>query len=372
MANTVSTDALRPEIWKEELFKDSIDNLYFTRKGLMGEGPNNVVQIMSDLKKSKGDTITIGLTAKLSGAGVTGDNELEGNEEAISPYSESISIDQLRNAVRLTGKKDEKINAYNMRKDAKDKLSMWRQENIERQVFLKLAGVTNTTLTDTAGTTVGALCAWSNTPDYIPDATTNAGTGDRYLCADYASGATSIADTDLITPNLISRVKVKAATASPKILPLRIDGVDHYVMFIHPRQAFDLQNNAVFAQAQREAATRGSKNPVFTGALGMWNNVIIHEHEYVPFLDIDVALNSFRGAASGTDFAAVDAYRALLCGRQAAVFAECSNDQGWVEETFDYGNKHGFSTSILGGIQKVMFNSLEYGVVALDTAATAV
>ena len=51
MANTVSVDALRREMWKKELFQDVIDGMYFTQNGLMGEGDNNIVQTFSDLKK---------------------------------------------------------------------------------------------------------------------------------------------------------------------------------------------------------------------------------------------------------------------------------------------------------------------------------
>jgi len=370
MGNTVSINAMRPELWQKELMKDAMDGLYFVENGMMGKDSNNIIQIKDELKKESGDTVTFGLTAKLTGAGVDGDNELEGNEEAINAYSESITINQKRFGVRLTGVLDEQKNAYNMRADAKEKLATRLQEFIERQFFLKLAGVTNPTLTDIAGTVVGADCSWSNTPDYIPDADTAAGFGDRYLCADYAAGTDSLATTDLITPALISRAKVKAMTASPKIIPLKIGGKNYYVLFVHPYQAFDLKNNATFAQAQREAAARGSENPIFTGALGVWDGVIIHEHEYVPFLDIDVAGNSFRGAATGTNCTA-DACRALLCGRQAGGYVQCQNPNGWVEKTFDYKNKTGFATGLIGGIQKIMFNSKEYGVVAVDTAITA-
>lgn len=372
MANTVSTAALRPEIWQKELMKDVMDNMYFTQNGLMGEDENNIIQIKGDLKKSNGDTITIPLTAKLSGNGVTGDSELEGNEEAISPYYDQVVISQKRFAVRLTGRLDEQMNAYNMRQDAKNKLSIRLQEFLERQFFMKLAGVANLTITDVAGTVVAADATWSNTADQVPTADSAAGYGARYLCADYTSGATSLAATDLLTPELISKAKVKAMIASPQVRPLKINGSNYYVLFVHPYQALDLKNNATFAQARREADVRGKDNPIFTGALGIWDGVIIKEHEYVPFLDISVAGHNFESSSAGTDYAAVDAYRALLCGKQAAVYAQCNNDNGWVEETFDYKNKVGFATGIIGGIQKMTFNSKDYGVISIDTAATAI
>lgn len=375
MANTVSIDNLRREMWRRELFKDVIDGMYFTKNGLMGEGDNYIVQTFSDLKKEQGDTVTVGLTAKLNGAGVTGDSELEGNEEAISSYSDSILIDQVRNAVRLTGRLDSQKACYDMFKDAKEKLSIWAQEFLERQIFMKLGGVSVTTLTDETGTVYSARAAWSNTPDAIPSAQEAAGTADytyRYLCAD-ASGLDSMAATDILTPALISKAKVIAQLASPSVRPLRINGQDHYVMFIHPKQAWDLKNasGSVWAQAQRDAQVRGDKNPIFTGALGVWDNVILFEHEYVPTLTGDGASVVFSTGNTTYCPNGVRAYRALLCGRQAVAAAFTTDSFKMVEETFDYENKVGIATGIIGGVQKMAFNSKNYGVVTVDTGATA-
>lgn len=370
MGNTASIDALRPEIWAKELYKDVMDNLYFTQNGMMGEDSNNIIQIKSDLEKQKGDTITVGLTAKLTGNGVSGDEELEGNEEQINAYSDAIIIDQKRFGVRLTGLLDEQKNAYDMRADAKEKLSMRMQEFIERQFFLKLAGVGHASLTDVNGTVISVDYNWSNTGNAVPTADSGAGFGNRYLCADYTNGADSLATTDLITPELISRARVKASLASPKIQPLKIAGKNYYLMFVHPWQAYDLKNNATYAQAQREAGERGKDNPIFTGALGVWDGVIVHEHEYVPFLDISVVGHNFEATGSGTDIGA-DCFRALLVGRQAGVFAKSKFGKGWVEKSFDYDNKTGFATRLIGGIQKLTFNSKDYGVVCVDTSATS-
>ncbi len=368
--NTVSTDALRPEIWSKDLYQDVEDGLYFVKNGMMGKDTNNVIQLKDELSKEKGDTITMGLTTKMSGNGVTGDSELEGQEEVISPYSEAIAISQKRFAVRLTGRLDEQKNGFDMRKDAKDKLAIRLQEFIEMQMFLKLGGLGIATLTDISGTVVSADYAWSNTPDTISATDTAAGYGARYICADYTNGADGLAATEIITPELISRARIKAMVAAPKIQPLRIDGKNYYVLFVHPYQAFDIKRSAEWTQAQREAQARGKDNPIFTGALGVWDSVILHEHEYAPWLDISVVGYSFTATATGTQYGA-DCARALLCGRQAAVFAKCKNDNAWVEETFDYKNKVGFGTGLIGGIQKVMFNSKEYGVVAVDTGITS-
>jgi N4-gp56 family major capsid protein len=375
--NSVSIDANRIELWRKELMKDVIDGMYFTQNELMGEGDNNIVQVFNDLKKSPGDTITIPLTAKLSAGGVTGDSELEGNEEAISAYSDSILIDQIRNAVRLTGKLDSQKNSYDMYMDAKEKLSIWAQEFLERQIFMKLGGVSVTTLTDETDTVYSGSATWSNTADAIPTATEAAAAVQdftyRYICADAAQGLDGLAATDVLTTALISRAKMVAKLASPSVRPLRINGQDFYVMFIHPKQAWDLKNAAssVWAQAQREADVRGEKNRIFTGALGVWDGVILFEHEYVPTLTGNGSSVVF--STGNTTYApnAVRVYRSLLCGRQAVGAAFTSDSFKMSEETFDYGNKKGVATGIIGGVQKMMFNSKNYGVVTVDTGATA-
>lgn len=366
MSNTVSIDALRPEIWQKELYADREDQLFFSRRQLMGEGDNTVVQVKSDLMKSQGDTVTFGLTGKIASSAVTGDNELEGNEVALNSYSDSVVIDQARFGVRLTGRLDSQKAAYDMRMDAKNKIGIAMREFIERQIFMKMGGVTTTTLTDVNGTVYSAQATWSNSPDAIPAADEASGTGNRYICAD-ASGIDSLQSTDILTTNLITQARVKAKLADPRIEPLRIDGQDYYVMFIHPWQAADLKtaSGSTWAQAQRDAQIRGDRNPIFTGALGIWDGVILHEHEYVP------TCQSGSAFSSGGTAATAQAFRALLCGRQAIAFAETKNSMLMVEETFDYKNKVGYAVNFIGGIQKPYFNSKNYAVIAVDTGATS-
>lgn len=369
MSNTVSIAALRPELWQKALYQDVMDTLYFTENGMMGEGQNNIIETKSELKKSQGDTVTFGLGIKLSGNGIVGDAEREGQEEAMTTYSQSVAIDQISNQVRLTGRLDEQTVAYDMRMEAKDKLKIWMQEFIERQIFMKLAGVTTTTLADVNGVTYSARATWSNSPNIVPTADEVAGKGEKYICAD-ASGLGSLAATDILTPAMIGRAAVLAKTAGVKVRPIRVKGKDYYVLFVHPWQAYDLKHasSSVWAQAQREAQQRGSDNPIFTGALGVYDGVIIHEHEYVPVV---VGNGSKSFSASGTAVVnGVYAFRALLCGQQAGVFAQTKDTMRMVEKLFNYDSQAGYSASMIGGIQKTAFNSEDYGVVAIDTGAT--
>lgn len=368
MANTVSIDALRQELWSTELRDDVIKDVENVFK-FAGEDANNVMQISRDLAKKKGDMQTFGLITRLTGDGVTGDDELEGNEESANSYSEQVAIDQIRHAVRTKGKLDSQKVTYDSIAEYRDLIRIWMKEFIAKQAFLKLGGVTNTTLVDTEGVAYSARAAWSNTPDYIPDADeAYTGTRYRYINAGAVSTA-SLSSSHLMTLDFITKCQTKAKLSNPKLQPINVDGENMYVMYMHPLQASQLRQSSDWKTAQQNAQKRSEKNPVFYDALGVWSNVILFENEFIPWLDVSVAGNSFRGAATGTD-CAVDAARALLCGRQAVLMAEASNPEALVVETFDYKNKEGVAGNFIGGIQKAVFNSKEFGVIACDTYAT--
>lgn len=336
MALSVSNSALRPELWRKQLFADVRDNLYMTR--FIGETEQSMIQELTDLRKEQGQNISFGLGIKLSSAGVTGDSTLEGSEEAMTDYDEDLAIDQLRHAVRLTGRMDEKKNAYDMRVSAKNRLADWWAERIDHEILDKLCGKTTST--------------FSNTP--------NAAAATRSI---FAGGQTSVGNVTSAMKmdcKTLDAAKQMAKLAQPMLRPVRVGGKEYYVVILHPYSATDLRQDPVWNQAQRDANVRGEDNPIFSGALGMYNGMVIHEHEYV-FTTTD-------GSASAR------VARNVLCGQQAGVIGWGANVQ-WVEKSFDYGNSWGISCGAIFGTIKPIFNAVDYGVITMfaagDVASTA-
>lgn len=375
MGATISIDANRQELWSKDLMDDVMRDVQNVMR-FAGEDDNNVVQIKRELKKEGGDTQNFMMVGRLRGDGVTGDNELEGNEESQKSFNEQVAIDQIRNAIRLTGKLDAQKVVYSQIEKARESCRVWMKEFLARQLFFKLGGVTNTTLNDTTLRVVGGRAAWSNTPDFIPDAD-EAYTGARlrYMNAGHLTTA-SLTSSHTMTLDVVTEAATMATLAQPGIQKISGDGEDFYVMYLHPLQARDIRKSSDWKTAQENARTRSDSNPVFRGALGYWSNVLLLENEFIPFLDVSVVGNSFRGAATGTD-CAVDAARAVLCGRGAVLMAEASNPDALVMETFDYKNIEGVAISFIGGIQKPVFaaggsagtTAVEYGVIAVDSYA---
>ena len=241
MTVSASIAALRPELWRKALFADVRDNLYMTR--FIGDSEQSMIQELEDLKKEAGSNISFGLGMKLSGSGVTGDNTLEGSEEAMTDYDEDVAIDQLRHAVRLTGRMDEKKNAYDMRMSAKGRLTDWWAERLDQELLDKLCGKTTST--------------FANTP--------TAAAASRAIYAGGAASISAITTAMKMDTKVLDAAKQAAILASPRIRPVRVEGKQYYVAILHPYDATNLRQDPIWAQAQRDANVRSEENPIFSG-----------------------------------------------------------------------------------------------------------
>ena len=316
--------------WAKELQSEVSKGVYFSK--FMGEGPGNAIHV-KQMEEGKGKDVTFGLVSQLSGSAITGDSSLEGNEQSLSTFSNTVSTNQKRLAVRDTGKFANSKVLYDFRSTSLDLLKTQYSELIDADIF--------SALSTTSGTHAY----------YRADATTSV-----YATSDPKA---ALAAADAITLADISAMKTLAqigGSANYRMRPIRVDGNDYYVLVLHPEVAYDLFELDEFQQIQREAQNRGESNPLFSGALGIYNGVVIHAHEGV---------NTFDNGGG----AAVKGARNLFMGAQAACFAE-SSDMMWVEKTFDYGNQLGISAAKIYGVDISDYNSKDYGVIQYVSART--
>ncbi len=316
--------------WAKELQSEVSKGVYFSK--FMGEGPGNAIHV-KQMEEGKGKDVTFGLVSQLSGSAITGDSSLEGNEQSLSTFSNTVSTNQKRLAVRDTGKFANSKVLYDFRSTSLDLLKTQYSELIDADIF--------SALSTTSGTHAY----------YRADAA-----GSVYATSDPKA---ALAAADAITLADISALKTLAqigGSANYRMRPIRVDGNDYYVLVLHPEVAYDLFELDEFQQIQREAQVRGDSNPLFKGALGIYNGVVIHSHEGV---------NTFDNGGG----AAVKGSRNLFMGAQAACFAE-SSDMMWVEKTFDYGNQLGISAAKIYGVDISDYNSKDYGVIQYVSART--
>ena len=343
---------LAVKLWSKKLMYETLKATYFSK--FIGKSSNSLIQIMPETNKEAGDKVTFGLRMLLTGAGVQGDATLEGNEEALAFHSDAVLINQLRHAVRSDGKMSEQRVPYKMREEARMALSDWLADKIDTGLMNQLCGVTG--VTDTRYTGNNATITADSTHMIVKGGTTEA-----------SATASATSAFDLL---LIDGAVTKAKMLSPGLRPIKVNGEDKLVMFIHPYQHYQLRQqtaDGLYMDIQKAAIQGGknSGNPIYTGALGEYNGVVLHESNRVPWE------NTAYNGTSATGVA-----RAVLCGAQAAVIAVGKDsDTGlgatWNEELFDYGNQLGVAAGLIFGIKKSVFNSKDFGTVTVSSYSPA-
>lgn len=375
-------DPLAINLWSKKLSYEAIQATKLSQ--FVGKTADSMIQIKDETNRQSGSKITFGLRMQLKGAGVSGESQLEGNEEKLVFRNDSLSVDQLRNAVLNVGAVSQQRVPFDLREEAKSGLVDWWADRIDAALMNQLAG--NTNISDVKYTGMNACTAPTLK---VFAGTGTARTGEQSTGANspgiYTNG-TALAQngtTDGFTLNLLTTARIKAETATLPIRPISIGSQKVYVCFIHPFQAAQLKNSVATGQwldIQKAAMTGGqiSDNPIFTGALGMYDGVVLHVDNRVPY-----GLATESGARADTALGVSGVARAVFCGAQAGMLA-FGRDSGWpfrmkwVEDLRDYENQLGVSASMIFGMKKTVFkdeanaNGLDFGTITISSYSPSV
>ena len=335
------------KLWSRKLFRESLKQTWMFR--FMGRGTNSMIQILDETSKGPGDRVRYILRMLLTGDGVVGDASLEGNEEALVTFTDNLTIDQLRHATRSGGKMSEQRIPFSVREENRQALTDWWADRMDTWLFNQLSG--NTGQGNTKYTGLNSVTA--------PDANHF-----RFENGEGGSVRTteaSLSAADTTTLQMIDACVEQAKVGTVPIRPIKINGSDMYVMFLHPYQVYDMRRSTStndWMDIQKAVLQGGGikGNPIFSGSLGIYNNTILHESTRVPTITANTR-------------------RAIFCGAQAGVIAfskaNSATRMTWVEELFDYGNQLGVSAGLIGGAKKAIFNSEDFGVIAATSYAIA-
>lgn len=342
---------------------DAPKHSFFTSK-MMGEGVDSGMPItrLTELESDAGEAVSYDLSIQLKQQPIEGDNVQEGTEEDLAFYTDEVYIDQMRAGVNTGGKMTRKRTMHDLRKVARKRQAEWWGRVTDEILFIYLSGarginpgfVLPTSYTGRANNSLSA-----------PDS-------DHLLFPTTKAKATLLVG-DTMTTNLIDKAVVAAemmggeTTEIPAIQPIKINGEDRYVLVMNPWQARDLRQQTGetgwLAVQKAIAAATGDRSIITKGGLGMHNGVVLQSHKSVI---------RFSDYGSGAD---VGAARALFLGEQAGAVAFGSPGTGfrfdWYEESRDNGNQAVISTSCIWGAKKVTFNGVDFGLIAVDSAAKA-
>lgn len=352
-------------------------NRSFIGSQFTGKGSNSVVQRVTDLTKTKkGVRAVITLVNDLTGDGVMGDTQLEGNEEALGASQVDITIDQLRNATRSDGKLDEQKQIINFREESRDKLSYWAGDRIDQIAFLSMSGIPLTQTCNGATRPVETTGYNLNDLEFASDI--SAPSSERHLAFTSSGLVTAAATSATVTNDVLEKpsysmlVRLKAFAKDNYIRGIRGKGNDEtFHVFMTPQGMASLKLDPDFIANVRHAGVRGNKNELFAGSNSLLvDGMYIHEFRHV---------YSSERAADGAKLGeggAQDGQRVLFCGAQSLALADLGSAE-WNEDNFDYGNQQGIAVAKMLGFRKPKFKNIysadssvaqDFGVVSLDTA----
>ena len=374
---TLTGDQL--QAWSRDFWKVARNQSFINQ--FAGAGSNAMVQRVTELTKNqKGTKANITLLADMTGDGITGDNTLEGNEEALRAFDISIGLDQLRFANRIAGRMADQKTVVNFREQSRDALAYAMADRCDQLAFLTLSGVAYTQKNN-GGLRATSASAGHELVDLEFASDVSAPTSDRHRRWDATSGlvagdTTAVAGADKIGYRTI--VELKAYAKDNYIRGIRGAGnQETFHMFVTPQQMAALKLDSDFLANVRNAGVRGTSNSLFSGSASlMVDGVMIHEFRHVFNTSGATTGTSANAGAAGYKWGAdadVVGGRALFCGAQALALADIGLPE-MVEDTFDYGNQSGISVGKIFGLRKPKYNSdvsgsvQDFGVIALDTA----
>jgi N4-gp56 family major capsid protein len=363
MAQTYAVAGLTPQLWDDNFFRDYVRSSRYRR--YMGTDEASIIQLKEDLTKKRGDTVTFALVNELTGAGVTGNTTLKGNEERLNSRSHAITVDVLRHAVAVDDW-DMQKSVIDLRNAARVQLREWAMKTLRDNITTALGQIDGVNFT---ATTVGQRNAWTaNNQDRVLFGSTTANYNATFLTAINAVGVS-----EQLTPNILSLMKRMAQSASPKVKPVYVKEMDQewYVAFVGPNAWRDLTEDNpttnVLTLANRDARLRGVDNPLFTGDSLVWDGIIIRE---IPEIS---PVAGFSGSA-GARVAPV-----YLCGAQAIGLAWAQRTKS-TTDVDDYEFLHGVGVQEIRRIEKLRFGTAagadtttpkDHGIVTAFVAAAA-
>lgn len=367
MAEVTLATASEKQVWRKNYFEEYVRESGF--KPYMGRDPTSIIVSLYELQEQAGKTVNVPLILKLANAGVTGSAVLDGAEEDLGNYNCDISVDWLRNGVRVP-----KSTSYKTEIDllgaARSMLKQWSAEQMRDDVIRAMLSVVTT-----GSTTVNLASSSAANRNAFAAANSDRIVAGKLLSNYSATWATMTAtlDTtdDKATAANMSLLKRVAKLASPAIRPYKTgDGREYFVAFHGARTFRDLKLDSTMTQANREARPRDVEaNPLFQDGDLIYDGII---HREVPEIDTiaangGTAYTLNNAGASGT----TDVRPVFLCGQQAVGVAWGQMPVPKTDSTKDYGFRPGVAIEELRGVKKMAYNGKQHGMVLGLYAAAA-
>lgn len=369
-------DGRTPAEHEREITKQYLLGTVFSGfMGKKGSGKSIIMDGKAFSGMGKGDTRKYHFVPQYMGTGIRGQNKsIEGNEKTINEFMTEIRVDQVIQAFRKKGKMTDLRTIIDFRSEFKDQLANWFKIWTEFDIIDALTGY----MTDGASYLNG-FTRDENSGMVIIDAKGDAMTAPlvkgkgRCFRPDYASNKFTVVDVaeenssneallrdmaagDIMNTQLLDELQARAKTAGKyPMKPVRLtDGREYYILVLHPTAARQLRQDERWEKrvlASYQGKGMLESDPIATGAMGIWEKIIVKEADYIPTI------------GNGT----VNIARNLLLGADAAVMA-WAQTLNYVEKTFDYDTEMGVMADEIRGIKKLDFDGVDLNIAQVPCA----
>lgn len=325
-------------------------------------------------KRNHGDSVSIAQRRALTGNGVTGCTTLTGREECPTTDESVVRLGHVRHAtcMQQCGCWEQHFNKYVRTRDwALEDLKRWFADYpLSTSVALQLAGYTGANFIAPDGSLRPVIEQYRGfNPIYAPSNHYAVSGGELVPIADNKAGEDSITREDRMSVAVLRRISATLGNSCyGRIRPLT-KNAGRYVLFLHPTQVADLKADPEWTDVYVNAAAAGKDNPIFTGALGMFDGIILREACELPNgLHQDGSINA-------------NVRRAVLVGENALTLVlsqhNCASKGGKIHRIpfrilyseADYNYKQYLGIAAIFGVVKNRFNGKDTSVSVISTYA---
>ena len=359
-------DANKRKAWAAAVATDSAKDQYFSR--MIGpEGSDSAIIKKTDTEKGAADEVVTALVAKFRGAPITEGVKLAGREFRLQHASHTMRINEFRHGVNIGARIEQSRVGFNLKRQGREKLTEYIKELYEEVICTAGSGARG------AGDEIQHLpLDYAGYPNALrtPDAA-------HYFCGPLNTRVKNTLVTgDKMTLAVLNKLRTKAKKMlggqpdkAVKMSPISMGGKKVNVFAVCPEGIQDIRDDAGaqgWFEAQKALTTAiGKESEIFKGGAGMFNGTLVDEME---------TCVKFTDYGAGGD---VPAARSLFFGANAVSIAHGTKgqDDGMTvnldEDTDDRKHDHILFFEMIFGADKCQFNSMDYGLITVDTAFTA-
>lgn len=241
------------EITKKAMAKSKI-------KPFIAKSTNDNTSIIKTHSKecAQGNIVSITLEDELIDSGATGNVTLNASSEELKEIKQFIKVDSYQHTVPSTGPISTDIKSKNFKSKAVSALTNWETRKFDRSFFhLMSADCTN-------------MVVCGHPTDATP---------------------VNLVKADVLSTDDVSEAKRRAelgvdaeGNGVPPLVPIHTatneslgyyEDVEYFVMLVGTNSARHIKNDPSWEAARKDALERGKTNPIFTGALGFWDGVLL-------------------------------------------------------------------------------------------------